>query len=155
MIINIEDYNGNTIGGAFVYENNENGDITIKDLKGKISIADIDYDTLFDTNDKMIRIQLEINHDTNIIKDLIKLKQLQEKQNQLWCFEDLMDDATDEYLEEVKELADKYELNYNDNYEDFKEDDDYEPECIILDRMAWHISFNLEDYLKKKMNLDW
>lgn len=61
MILSIEDKNGETIGAVKLTENNINGDIEIdfNHIIGDISIADIDYDDIFDTNDKKIRIQLE------------------------------------------------------------------------------------------------
>ncbi len=59
VVIEIEDNKGNTIGGIRIFENDENGDINIVNTMGDISIADIDFDTLFESNDKKIRVQLE------------------------------------------------------------------------------------------------
>ena len=48
--IELEDYNGNTIGGI---------NLNTGEYKGLISLADCDEDYLFDTDNTLIRIQLE------------------------------------------------------------------------------------------------
>lgn len=58
MIILIEDKNGNDIGAIKVTENNIFGETEIEQTKGNVSIADIEFDSIFDTNDDLIRIQL-------------------------------------------------------------------------------------------------
>lgn len=60
MIIEIEDTKGYYIGAMHVEEFNEeiNG-IKIVDKKGDISIADIEFDDIFDSNEEKIRIQIE------------------------------------------------------------------------------------------------
>ena len=58
MIIEIEKSNGKTIGAIKVSENNINGEFEIEKVVGNVSIADIDYDDIFDTNDKKLRLQL-------------------------------------------------------------------------------------------------
>ena len=58
MIIAIEDNNGNDIGAVKITENNLFGETEIKKTKGDISIADIELDYIFNTNDNLIRIQL-------------------------------------------------------------------------------------------------
>ena len=61
MIIQIENYYGKTLGAILVSENDINGNLIIRNsILNNISIADIDYDDIFDTNEKKIRIQLEI-----------------------------------------------------------------------------------------------
>lgn len=59
VVIEIEDVKGNTIGGIRIFENDENGDVDIINTMGDISIADIVFDDLFDSNDKKVRVQLE------------------------------------------------------------------------------------------------
>lgn len=58
MILYLEDYCGNTIGALRITENNINGEAEVKEIKGNISYADKDIDTIFNTNETMIRIQL-------------------------------------------------------------------------------------------------
>lgn len=58
MIIEIEDYFGNTIGAVQIIDNNEEG-ISVGVCDGDISIADIDIDDIFLTNENKVRIQLE------------------------------------------------------------------------------------------------
>ena len=59
MIIEIENSNGKTIGAVKFSENNINGEFEIEKVIGDISIADIDFDDIFDTNEKKLRLQLE------------------------------------------------------------------------------------------------
>ena len=58
MIIQIEDSNGETIGAMKFFENNINGEFEIEEVIGDISIADIDFDDIFDSNEKRLRLQL-------------------------------------------------------------------------------------------------
>ena len=58
MIIEIEDYMGNTIGATQVHEPENMNDITIEKCNGAISIADVDNDDIFDTNELKLRIQM-------------------------------------------------------------------------------------------------
>lgn len=57
MIIEIEDCFGNTIGAVQI--NNNNNGASIGAWDGDISIADIDIDDIFDTDEEKVRIQLE------------------------------------------------------------------------------------------------
>ena len=62
MIIAIENYNGKTLGALLVTENDMNGNLIIRNsILDNISIADIDYDDIFNTNEPKIRIQIEDN----------------------------------------------------------------------------------------------
>ena len=58
MIIVIEDKNGNDVGAVKVTENNMFGELEIEETKGNISIADVEFDYIFNTNDDLIRIEL-------------------------------------------------------------------------------------------------
>lgn len=53
MIIEIEDYKGNTIGAVQICN------MKVEKIIGNISIADIDGDDIWDTDDQKIRIQME------------------------------------------------------------------------------------------------
>ena len=57
-VLEIEDYNGNTIGAIRMQPNClEKGGILICDLEN-LEIADEDGDYIFDTKDRLIRLQL-------------------------------------------------------------------------------------------------
>ena len=63
MIIEIEDYNGEQIGAIEVTENSiETGQLEVLDTIGDVSIADIDFDDIFDTNSEKLRIGLELEN---------------------------------------------------------------------------------------------
>lgn len=63
MIVQIEDYFGDTIGAVMVTENDiETGELKVLGTTGDISIADIDFDDIFDTNEEKVRIQMELKH---------------------------------------------------------------------------------------------
>ena len=62
MIVEIEDYNGNTIGAIRATENNTNGEVEVIEYEGDISIADIDFDDIFDTNEEQIKVQMDLQH---------------------------------------------------------------------------------------------
>lgn len=57
MIIAIENTKGETIGAVQLIETDDGISVGVRD--GKISIADIDYDDIFETDEKKVRIQLE------------------------------------------------------------------------------------------------
>ena len=60
MIIEIESNNGELLGALRVHENNAFGELEILETAlYEISIADIDYDDIFDTNEQKIRLQLD------------------------------------------------------------------------------------------------
>lgn len=58
MIIEIEDCFGNTIGAVQIIDLDEEG-VSVGVKKGNISIADIDSDDIFNTDENKVRIQLE------------------------------------------------------------------------------------------------
>ena len=115
MIIEIEDYMGNTIGATQIHEPENINDIIIKKCIGNISIADIDYDTIFDTNELKLRIQMtnESSLDNNIKKanaivdDIVSVRG---GQNLLYDEEILNMFVNDYYeteKEKVRELVDE------------------------------------------------
>lgn len=62
MIIQIEDTLGNTIGSILLNTSafdEFNDSKAFERVDGDISIADVDFDDIYDTNDRKIRIQLE------------------------------------------------------------------------------------------------
>lgn len=60
MIIEIENDKGEQLGALLITENNINGNLVIRNsIITNISIADIDYDDIFNTNEQKIRIQIE------------------------------------------------------------------------------------------------
>lgn len=58
MILEIENNFGHQLGAVHVVENGPHG-IEVINSCGDLSIADYDFDDIFDTNDKKIRIQLD------------------------------------------------------------------------------------------------
>lgn len=63
MIIEIENEE-KTIGAIRATENNMNGEVEVIECEGDISIADIDFDDIFDTNEEKIRIQMDLEYPT-------------------------------------------------------------------------------------------
>lgn len=60
MIIEIENNEGKQLGALLITENDINGNLVIRNsILKKISIADIDGDDIFNTNEPKIRIQIE------------------------------------------------------------------------------------------------
>lgn len=125
MIIEIEDYMGNTIGATQVHEPENMNDIKIKRCNGAISIADVDYDDIFDTNELKLRIQMTTESSLdNIIKkanaivdDIVSVRG---GQNLLYDEEILnmfVNDYYEEEKEKVRELVDEMmiENHVNEN----------------------------------------
>ena len=60
MIIEIESRNGELLGALQLHENNSHNNIKIiNEALYEISVADIDSDDIFNTNEEKIRIQLD------------------------------------------------------------------------------------------------
>lgn len=63
MIIEVEDNYGKTIGSVHVNSfNDELNDISVEEVRGNISVNDIDFDDIYDTNKRKVRVSL--NQDT-------------------------------------------------------------------------------------------
>lgn len=61
MIIELENYNGKTIGSLHIIEYDENiNDIDVLDVNGEFDVADIDFDDIYGTNDRKIRLQRNV-----------------------------------------------------------------------------------------------
>lgn len=65
MIIEIENRNGSTIGACRLTDNNEDGFVEIFEMDGAIDYADSEPDYIFDTNEELVRIQLQENQIPN------------------------------------------------------------------------------------------
>ena len=62
MIIEIENNEGKQLGALLITENDINGNLVIRNsILKNISVADIDGDDIFNTNEPKIRIQIEDN----------------------------------------------------------------------------------------------
>lgn len=60
MIFEIENEKGFYVGALHIYEfDEEESGLKVIDKKGNISIADVEYDDIFDTNEEKVRIQIE------------------------------------------------------------------------------------------------
>ena len=112
MILEIEDYEGNTIF-AVQTERNDFGEEEVINTKGNISIADRDFDDIFGTNDFKTRLQLEtelnfpLNKNKiaeNIIDDIVS-----SRKGEIYD-EEILDIYTNDYfsheLEEIKLIID-------------------------------------------------
>ena len=112
MILEVEDYEGNTIF-AVQTERNNYGEEEIINTKGNISIADRDFDDIFGTNDFKTRLQLEtelnfpLNKNKiaeNIIDDIVS-----SRKGEIYD-EEILDIYTNDYfsheLEEIKLIID-------------------------------------------------
>lgn len=141
-IIEIKTSKGSTIGVFQLYENNENGEVEIQQVKGDISIEDIDTDDLFLTNDKKVGIRIcpetEKTAWHNAFKDFMELNsQIQtynyiaEKDICYWY--DLAED--DEYDRYLINLCEKYdiELDYRSLEQDSIHEEIYQMEQLLND----------------------
>ena len=112
MILEVEDYEGNTIF-AVQTERNNYGEEEIINTKGNISIADRDFDDIFGTNNFKTRLQLEtelnfpLNKNKiaeNIIDDIVS-----SRKGEIYD-EEILDIYTNDYfsheLEEIKLIID-------------------------------------------------
>lgn len=112
MILEVEDYEGNTIF-AVQTERNNFGEEEIINTKGNISIADRDFDDIFGTNNFKTRLQLEtelnfpLNKNKiaeNIIDDIVS-----SRKGEIYD-EEILDIYTNDYfsheLEEIKLIID-------------------------------------------------
>lgn len=115
MIIEIEDYMGNTIGATQVHEPENMNDIKIEKCIGDISIADVDYDTIFDTNELKLRIQMtnessldNINKKANaIVDDIVSVRGGQDLLYDEEILNMFVNDYYEEEKEKVRELVDE------------------------------------------------
>lgn len=57
MIVNVEDKEGNDIGQVWVKENLSGG-LDVLKVVGGVSVADVDFDVYFDSEDMVLRVQL-------------------------------------------------------------------------------------------------
>lgn len=140
--IEIETNNGNTIGAFQLYENNENGEVEIQQSIGAISIADIDTDDIFYTNDKKIRVQIypkpKVSGWHNAFDDYMELNSkiytynyIAEKDMDYW-YDLAKDDEYDRYL---INLCEKYEieLDYRSLEQDSIHEEIYQMEQLLND----------------------
>ena len=144
--IEIETNTGNTIGAFQLYENNENGEVEIQQSTGRISIADIDTDDIFDTNDKKIRVQIypkpTVSGWHNAFDDYMELNSkiytynyIAEKDMDYW-YDLAKDDEYDRYL---INLCEKYEieLDYRSLEQDSIHEEIYQMEQLLNDTFKY------------------
>ena len=111
MIISIENYYGETIGAVDINPNDINGEISVNRINGPISVADIDFDDIFDTNDYKIRIQLDYKNlecksiANSIINHIISTRkgEIYDKEIAMLCINDYLD----EFIEEIYSIVNK------------------------------------------------
>lgn len=145
-IVEIETNNGNTIGAIQLYENNENGEVEIQQSTGDISIADIDSDDIFNTNDRKIRVQIcpkpKVSGWNDAFKDYIELNSriyaynyIAERDITYW-YDLAKDDEYDQYL---INLCEKYEieLDYRSLEQDSIHEEIYRMEQLLNDTFKY------------------
>lgn len=127
VVIEIGYYDENTLGSLHLYENNENGEIEIKDVKGNISIQNMGVDDIMYTNDLKIRVQIAHYNLEEAIKDYVNLKEwigtynyIAENDILYWydCAKE------DEYDITLLNLCEKYEIEMD--YHELEQDDNQE-----------------------------
>lgn len=137
-IVEIETKEGNTIGAVQFYKNKENEEIQIQQVQGNISIADIDGDDLFDTNDKKIRIQISESEEWEMVfKDYVELTNriytygyIAEKDIDYWYYR-AKDDEYDQYLISLCETY-GIELDYHALEQDNIQEEIYDMEILLI-----------------------
>ena len=116
MILKIVDENNGAIGAVQVYENNENGKVSIMDTF-HADAAETGFDTVFGTNDKEVVIQLDQNLKRNFAADEIVADIVSQRAGQVYD-EELLCEFTNAYfesgLEKIRELVDERMQDYLD-----------------------------------------
>ena len=115
MILQIEDYNGCELGALNINPNNEYGEISVRNIRGDVSICDIDFDDIFDTNNYKLRIQLDnVNNRRkkaeNIVDDIVSTRK------GLIYDEEILNMYTTDFMsneiEKIKEIVDEIMENH-------------------------------------------
>ena len=114
MILRISDENNGTIGAVYVYENNENGELSIMDTF-HVDAKETGLDTIFGTNDQEIVIQLDQNLKRNlvadeIVADIVSLRAGQVYDDELLC--EFTNDYFAAELDKIRELVDEKMQDY-------------------------------------------
>ena len=109
MILKVVDENNGTIGAVYVYENNENGELSIMDTF-HVDAKETGLDTIFGTNDQEIVIQLDQNLKRNLVADEIVADIVSQRAGQIYD-EELLCEFVNNYfeseMEKVRELVDE------------------------------------------------
>lgn len=85
------------------------------------------------------------------LADLVHLKFEQGLHCGRWEDERAMDETAENYLYEMKKLADKYNIEYIDDLSHYVQDEEYEAECYTMDCMAAELREKVELELLKRI----
>ena len=115
MILSIEDYNEEPLGALMINPNNNTGNIEIINTKGNISIADIDFDDIFNSNDTKLRISLDdINNyeekAEKIVDDIVSVRKGEMYDEEI--LDIFVKDFYVDEIEEIKNIVDKKMTKY-------------------------------------------
>lgn len=106
----------------------------------------IDYESM--TNYEFIRDTYKEN---DLLNDLRHINYVEGLHHGRWEDESAMDESADEYLKEMKRVADKYCIEYINDLDAYIEDLEYESECYTKDRMASELRELIECELLKRI----
>lgn len=163
MIVEIENYNGSTIGAVRVVENNEEGVIEVKEVKGDLDIADFDGDYIFDTNEELMRVQLDKYGKSTIFRtgNLVTLRgptrRIKDLMGEYKSYEGIIEAYNKGEFNEVFILITNYlghinyasEFGYNKSHEEIV--------YILLENLLNHFDHRLKDdgfinFVNRQMN---
>lgn len=85
------------------------------------------------------------------LADLVHLKFEEGLHCGRWEDEAYMDETAENYLHEMKKLADKYNIEYIDDLSHYIQDEEYEAECYTMDYMAEELKEKVELELLKRI----
>lgn len=114
MILKISDENNSTIAAVHVYENNENGELSIMDTF-HVDAKETGFDTVFGTNDQEVVIQLDHNIKRKFAADEIVADIISHRGGQVYDEELLCEFVNDYFaaeLEVIRELVDEKMMNH-------------------------------------------
>ena len=89
--------------------------------------------------------------ESSYLPDLVHLKFEEGLHCGRWEDEGAMDESAEHYLHEMKELADKYNIEYIDDLNHYIQDEEYEAECYTMDYMAEELKEKVELELLKRI----
>lgn len=114
MILKVVDEIKGTIGAVQVYENNENGNVSIMDTY-HVDAEETGFDTVFGTNDEEVVIQLDQKLKRNFVAEEIVADIVSQRAGQMYD-EELLCEFTNAYfesgLEKIRELVDERMQDY-------------------------------------------
>ncbi|WP_405283108.1 hypothetical protein [Methanobrevibacter sp.] len=117
MILKIVDANCTVLGAVNVYENNENGNVSIMDTY-HVNAEETGFDTVFCTNDQEISIQFDHTLKRNFVAEEIVADIVSQRAGQMYDEELLCEFVNDYFvseMEKIRELVDEKMHDYLDD----------------------------------------